>query len=263
MLRSKEISLVEKCDILFPTLNLPLSLFYFLFVVDANIVLASLFGRSQPLTVELGSTALQLPAWRLDEAFGALNGVDFFAITMLTLLAPILCFIIDLWRRPGTLFLFLCRSTALYGALGPLSCLGVLFFLVTGKAIFHVTADRANGQWRPAHVHAASIVPIGSLRDGVKRLLTNSHPDHLFVQGFEIICGVVFGVMCLKMVQVSFFGVAFGFILLPLMHRVSWDHPLVRPLVFVPFVLVMAGVLMGAMALAGMQSVLFGFGFHF
>lgn len=262
MLRSKEISLVEKCDILFPTLNLPLSLFYFLFVVDANIVLASLFGRSQSLTVELGATTMQLPAWRLDEGFGALNGADFFAITMLTLLAPILCFIIDLWRRPGTLFLFLSRSTALYGALGPLSCLGVLFYLVTGKAIFHVTADRAGGAWRPAHVHA-SIVPLGSLRDGVKRLLANSHPDHLFVQGFEILCGIVFGIMCLKMVQVSFFGVAFGFILLPLMHRVSWDHPLVRPLVFVPFVLVMLGVLLGGMALAGMQSVLFGFGFHF
>lgn len=263
MLRSKEISAVEKCDILFPTLNLPLSLFYFLFVVDSNLVLASLFGRSQPLTVELGSTTMQLPAWRLDEAFGALNGPDFFTITLLTLLAPILCFIIDLWRHPRTLFLFLSRSTALYGALGPLSCLGVLFYLVTGKAIFHVTADRGAANWRPAHVHAASIIPIGSLRDGVKRLLTNSHPDHLFVQGFEIVCGVVFGIMCLKMVQVSFFGVAFGFILLPLMHRVSWDHPLVRPLVFIPFVLVLAGVVLGGMALAGMQSVLFGYGFHF
>ena len=266
MLRSREISAVEKADILFPTLNLPLSLFYFLFVVDANIVLASLFGRSAPLTVELGATTLQLPAWRLDAAFGALNGVDFFAVTLLTLLAPILCFIIDLRRRPRQLFLFLCRSTALYGALGPLSCLGVLFYLLTGKAIFHVTADRAGesgAAWRPANVHAASIIPIGSLRGGLKRLMTNSHPDHLFVQGFEIACGVVFGIMCLKMVQVSFFGVAFGFILLPLMHRVSWDHPFVRPLVFIPFLLVMAGVLLGGLSLAGMQSVLFGFGFHF
>ena len=261
MLRSKEISLVEKADILFPTLNLPLSLFYFLFVVDANLVLASLFGRSAPLTVELGTTTLQLPAWRLDSAFGALNGPDFFVITLLTLVAPILCFIIDLWKRPRQLFLFLCRSTALYGALGPLSCLGVLFYLVTGKAIFHVTADRSG--WRPAHVHAQSIIPVASLREGMRRLLTNSHPDHMFVQGFEIICGIVFGIMCIYMVQVSFFGVAFGFILLPLMHRVSWDHPLVRPLVFIPFLLVMTGVLLGGLALAGMQSVLFGFGFHF
>jgi cellulose synthase/poly-beta-1,6-N-acetylglucosamine synthase-like glycosyltransferase len=261
MLRSRQISIVEKCDILFPTLNLPLSLFYFLFVVDANLVLASLFGRAASLTVELGSSTLMLPAWRLDESFGILNGADFFFITLLTLLAPILCFMIDLWKRPRQLFLFLCRSTALYGALGPLSCLGVLFFLLTGKAIFHVTADRAS--WRPAHVHAASIVPIGAMRDGVRRLLTNSHPDHMFVQGFEIICGLVFGIMCLKMVQVSFFGVAFGFILLPLMHRISWDHPLVRPLVFIPFLLVLAGVLLGGLALAGMQATLFGFGFHF
>ncbi|MBC8143962.1 MAG: glycosyltransferase, partial [bacterium] len=261
MLRSKEISLVEKADILFPTLNLPLSLFYFLFVVDSNLVLASLFGRSAPLTIELGATVVHLPAWRLDSAFGALNGPDFFVITMLTLLAPILCFIIDLWKKPRQLFYFLCRSTALYGALGPLSCLGVLFYLVTGKAIFHVTADRSS--WRPAHVHAQSIIPLHKVRDGLKRLLTNSHPDHIFVQGFEIVCGVVFGIMCVYMVQISFFGVAFGFILLPLMHRVSWDHPLVRPLVFLPFILVMCGVMLGGLALAGMQSVLFGYGFHF
>jgi cellulose synthase/poly-beta-1,6-N-acetylglucosamine synthase-like glycosyltransferase len=261
MFRSKEISFVEKADILFPTLNLPLSLFYFLFVVDANLVLASLFGRSARLTLELGSTSFIVPAWRLDATFGTLNGADFFLITLLTLLAPILCFIIDLWRRPRELFLFLCRSTALYGALGPLSCLGVVFYLMTGKAIFHVTADRTG--WVPAQVHAASILPVGSLRDGVRRLLTNSHPDHLFVQGFEIVCGVVFGIMCLKMVQVSFFGVAFGFILLPLMHRISWDHPLVRPLVFIPLLLELAGVVHGGLALAGMQTVHFGFGFHF
>ena len=36
LLRAKNISWTEKLDILFPTLNLPLTLVYFLFMLNAN-----------------------------------------------------------------------------------------------------------------------------------------------------------------------------------------------------------------------------------
>jgi hypothetical protein len=259
-IRSRNISWVEKLDIFFPTLNLPFSLFYFLFIVDANLVLASLFGHPIPLTLNFGGYHLILPAWQLDGGFNILNSIDFYAITLMTLLAPILCFIIDMKRRPRDLFRFLCRSTALYGALGPLSCLGVLCFLVTGKAVFHVTADRTSGL---ANVQMAGFLPVERLRDGLRRLLAGSHPDHWAVRGFEILCGIIFGLMCLKLVQVSFFGVAVAFVLLPLLHKISWENRLMRRLIYLPFLLIVAGLLLSGMAMAGMQTVLFGFGFHF
>lgn len=259
--RSRGISWVEKLDIFFPTLNLPFSLFYFLFVIDANLVLAALFGREQYMTVVLGGMNLSLPVWRLDAGFAVLNGVDFYLITVMTLLAPILCFIIDMFRTPRLMFHFLSRSTALYGSLGPLSCLGVLFFLMTGKAIFHVTADRS-GQ---AQLQMAGLQPPipRRVKEWWRRLLTASHPDNKVIQGFEVLCGIVFGVMCLRMVQVSFFGVAMAFVLLPVMHHISWERPFLRGLIYLPFMLVLLGIVLGGLSLAGIQTVLFGFGFHF
>src|SRR5205807_8348332 len=89
MIRSRNISLVEKLDDLFPTLNLPLSLFYFLFVLDANFVLPTLFGRPHPLTVSLGSSHFILSGWQLHPALGVLNVSDFFLISLLSLLSPL------------------------------------------------------------------------------------------------------------------------------------------------------------------------------
>ena len=36
-----------------------------------------------------------------------------------------------------------------------------------------------------------------------------------------------------------------------------------RRLVYLPFILVLAGLLLGGTALMGMQTMMFGFGFHF
>ena len=261
MIRSRNISLVEKLDVLFPTLNLPLSLFYFLFVLDANFVLPTLFGRPHPLTVSLGSTHFILRGWQLHPAFGVLNGRDFFLITLLTLLSPILCFLIELAPRPGDLFRFLSRSTAVYGALAPLSAAGVIFYFATGKAEFHVTADQTNLA-RPK-TSAPGLGRADRFRMGLNRLFSGSHPDHPVVQGFEILCGVVLGLTCLGLLQISFLGVAMAYVLLPVLHHVSWEHPLIQRLIYIPLLFILGGLGLTTMALLGLQPVLFSFGFHF
>lgn len=258
LLLSRRIPLVEKLDVLFPTLNLPLSLLFFLFVVDANVLLVWLFGRPSPVTVVVAGTELVLPATQLDPRFQAVMGADFFLVTLLTLVAPVLCFVLDMWRTPLKLLRFLGRSTAVYGTLGPLSSLGVLLYVATGKAVFHVTADPTPGA---APRNAGSRWK--RLRDGTRALLAGSHPDRASVQVFEIACGVGFGLTCLRTLQVSFFGLALGFVLLPLAHRLGWDNPLVRALVHVPFAFVLLGVAVGGLSLFGLQTVLFGYGFHF
>ena len=261
MIRSRKISLVEKLDVLFPTLNLPLSLFYFLFVLDANFVLPTLFGRPHPLTVSLGSTHFILPGWQLHPAFGVLNGRDFFLITLLTLLSPILCFLIELAPRPGELFRFLSRSTTVYGALAPLSAAGVIFYFATGKAEFHVTADQTNtGRLKTS---ASGLGRAERFRLGLLRLLFGSHPDHPAIQSFEILCGVVLGLTCLRLFQISFLGIAIAYVLLPLLHHVSWEHPLMQRLIYIPFLFILGGLGLATMALLGLQPVLFSFGFHF
>jgi cellulose synthase/poly-beta-1,6-N-acetylglucosamine synthase-like glycosyltransferase len=260
LLSSRTIPFVEKIDVLIPTINLPLSLLFFLFVVDTNFVIASLYGHQETLTVETGILPLTLGVMHLDPAFAILNRVDLFAITLLTLVAPVLCFIIDMWRTPVRLIRFLCQSTALYGALGPLSSLGVLMFSLTGKAVFHVTADRGSGT-------AAAEPQAGNLfsrwAEGVKRFMIRSHPDHWLVQSFEIACGLLFAWAALQSFQIAFFGLAFALLLFPILHHVRWENRVVQVLVMLPLLLVIAGLSVSGMALAGMQTVFFGFGFHF
>lgn len=257
-LRSRAVPLVEKLDVLFPALSLPLSLVYFLFVIDANLVFAVLFTEPHPITVVLGGQSWVLPTRALDPRFSLVQGWDFFLITVMTFLAPILCFVIELAGRPRQLFKFLCQSTVMYAALGPMSSLGVLGYLFTGKATFLVTGDQSRGA-------SASAGGLGFRRLGalVRSALTGSHPDHPLVQGFEIACGVVFGVACLQLVQLSFLGLAVAFVMLPVLHHVPWEHPVVQRLVYLPFLLILAGLAIGGLGLLGMQPVFFGYGFHF
>ncbi len=257
LLLSRNIPLVEKLDVLFPTLNLGLSLAYFLFVLDANLLLGMLFAQSQPATFTVAGHEVVLSVWKLGGGFSVLQGFDFFAITLLTLLSPVLCFIIDLAHRPWKLFRFLGRSTALYGALAPLSSLGSLFYLLTRRAVFHVTGDRQ------AATTAVGATRTARFRAGWRRLLDASHPDHRAIQAFEIACGAALAVMCVKLWQVSFLGVALSNAMLPVLHHVRWSHPLTRLATLVPVTLLLAGMALGGLAVAGLPTALFGYGFHF
>ncbi|MCB0579091.1 MAG: glycosyltransferase [Phaeodactylibacter sp.] len=260
LLKAKNISWTEKLDILFPTLNLPLTLVYFLFMVNANLVLPYFFGQTADVTFVLGGQEWVFPVMSMDTGFQAIYDWDFFAITMLAFFAPVLCFIIGLAHQPAKLFRFLSQSTVLYAALSPLSSIGVLAYMVSGKAIFLVTGDSAQQEHRLSG-------SAGHLMQRVKTswqdFLAKSHPDTGIVQAFEIMTGVLFGLVCLYTFQISFFGLCLAFILLPLMHHLGWDNRAVRVLMYLPFVLILLGVFVASLSLFGLQSVFFGYGFHF
>lgn len=258
---SRRVPLVEKLDVLFPALSLPLSLVYFLFVIDANLIFGFLFTTPHPLTVEFGGSSWVLPTRALDPRFAVVQGWDFFLITLMTFLAPILCFVIELATKPRQLFRFLCQSTVMYAALGPMSSLGVLGYLLTGKATFLVTGDRGTTQVSDATGPRRSLW--SRMSASVRSAVAGSHPDHPLVQGFEVTCGVVFGVACLQLVQLSFLGLAVAFVMLPVLHHVPWDHPVVQRMVYLPFMLILTGLAIGGLGLFGMAPAFFGYGFHF
>jgi len=261
ILRSRKISVAEKADILFPTLNLPLSMFYFLFIIDANVVLPILFGTPRPLTLSFGGTEFILPMRGLGPGFEVVFSADFFLITVLTMLAPVLCFVIEFWKRPFHLFKFLCRSTSIYAALGPIAALGVFSYFITKKATFFVTGDQTS--YALQDKGEKDIHFIKKFWKNIKKLFMESHPNHGAVQAFELFCGVAFGSMAILLANLSLLGLAIAFTLQPLMHRISWEHPVSQGLVFLPFLFIMAGVATGLLGLFGLQPLFFGFGFHF
>jgi len=260
LLRAKNISWTEKLDILFPTLNLPLTLLYFFFMLNANLALPYFFGYRQDLTFVVGGSEFLLPIITLDPDFQVIYGWDFYLITLMTFFAPVLSFVVALAAQPGKLLRFLSHSTAMYAALTPLSSIGVLAYFISGKAFFLVTGDQQQTE------HLSQTKSEGwwaGVRAGWQHFLAKSHPDTRLVQGFEIATGLLFGIASLVMFQISFMGLCLAFLLLPIMHHLKWENRLVRGLVYVPFALIMLGVLLSGFSVFGMKAVFFGYGFHF
>jgi cellulose synthase/poly-beta-1,6-N-acetylglucosamine synthase-like glycosyltransferase len=249
---SKRITTTEKLDILFPTLNLPLTFFFFLFMANAAFLLPLFLGEQRALTLVLFETEFAVPVLGLRDGVERVFGWDFFAITLMTILAPILCFIIELARRPIALLRFLGHSTALYAALSPLTFLAVLGYAVTRRATFLVTgAAHSRGE------------QLGTFGGRLWRGLVHTHPDGAGAQTFEMAAGACFLIAAIATAQVSFIGVALGFLLLPTMHKLGWDHAVSRGLISLPALFIGLGILAGAAGVLGLQPVLFGFGFHF
>ncbi len=260
LLRAKNISWTEKLDILFPTLNLPLTLVYFLFMLNANLAMPYFFGSAQDITFVVGGDEFRWPIITLDPRFQVIYGWDFYLITLLTFFAPVLSFVVALAGQPLKLFRFLSHSTALYAALTPLSSIGVLTYLISGKAFFLVTGD----QQQKEHLEkGVSRSRWQNIRSGWQAFLAKSHPDTRLVQGFEVFTGLAFGLAALVMFQISFIGLCLAFLLLPVLHHFKWEHRLIRGLVYIPFVLIILGVLLSGFSVFGMKAVFFGYGFHF
>ena len=187
----------------------------------------------------------------------------------MALLSPVLCFVIDMWRRPRQLWSFLAKSTALYGALGPLSSIGVVLFGLTKRAVFHVTADKTSRHTfeatEPVHASAASTRAVYLNRVGteLRHFAMRSHPDHVLVQGLEIAIGAALVTLACATVQLPFLGLAMAYLMLPLLHHLTWEARGVQVLVQIPFFLIVTGVTLGSLSIIGVQTVFFGYGFHF
>ena len=69
LIQAKKITWQEKMDILFPTLNLPLTLLFFFFMINANLILPYLFGIKQPITFVSGEREHVMHIIRLNEGF--------------------------------------------------------------------------------------------------------------------------------------------------------------------------------------------------
>lgn len=260
LLKAKNISWVEKADILFPTLNLPLTLVFFLFMINSNLLMPALFGHTREMTWVFSGSEWVIPVTELDKGFSLIYSWDFFLITILTFFSPVLCFIIAMRKTPLKLIRFLSFSTALYAALSILSSIGVIAYILSGKAIFLVTGDKKQ---QAEKYYGLRKNFFASIKDKYRQLINKSHPDSYIVQTLEVALGIIFLIAGIKTMQISFFGLCFAFMLLPVLHHYGWDKWVSRVLVHLPFLLILLGVLISGLSIFGMQSVFFGYGFHF
>ncbi len=245
LLGSKNISWTEKLDILFPTANLPLTLFFFVFMIMTSIVLPMSIGERAVLTIETGFTSLNIPIVRMPSEMNVLYTWDFYLMTVVALISPLLCFFLAMWKTPFKLLRFLVHSTSLYAALAPLSTICVVGYLKTRTARFLVTGDQ-------------SVV-----QPSARSYWSETHPDSPVTQRLEWIAAWVFLFGAMVSFQIALFGLAVGYALLAIMHSADWGRPGLQTMTWVPFVFISTGIALGGMSLFGMQAVFFGYGFHF
>ena len=257
LIKSRNVSMVEKMDILFPTINLPMTFFFFLFMINSGIVMPLMMGQQQDVTFVLSGSEYVFPLIMLPEYFTKLYHWDFFLVTVITILAPVFCFILELHNKGARLFKFLCHSTALYATLSPMTTVAVFGYLLTGKARFLVTGDKDDGA--PEADNKAS----HGLWQKTVQFLSETHPDHKGLHTAEFLVGLFFLIVAIMSFQVAFVGLAIGFMLMPFMYRFGWDHAVAKVLVWVPFSLILIGISMGGMGVLGVYPVMFGYGFHF
>ncbi len=252
LIGSRNISWTEKLDILFPTANLPLTLFFFVFMIMTAIVLPISIGERAIVTVETGMNSLRLPVVLMPDAMRVLYTWDFYLMTLVALASPLLCFVLAMWRTPLKLVRFLAHSTSLYAALAPLSTICVVGYMRTRVARFLVTGDATPG----AHKTAAKTAHESSY-------WASTHPDSIVTQRLEWLAAWIFLLGALASIQIALFGLAIGYALLAIMHSADWGRPGLQTLAWVPFSFIVTGITLGGFSLFGMQPVFFGFGFHF
>jgi len=257
LIKSRNISLVEKMDILFPTINLPMTFFFFMFMINSGIVMPLIMGHQQDVTFVISGTEIVLPMIMLPDYFTKLYHWDFFLVTVITILAPVFCFILELHNQGRRLYTFLCHSTALYATLSPITTVAVFGYVLTGKARFLVTGDKDEGA-----VESDTNSSSGRWLKMI-HFFSETHPDHRGLRGAEFFVGLFFLCIAIISFQIAFIGLAIGFMLMPFMHRYGWDHAIAKVLVWVPFSLIIIGISMGGMGVLGIYPVMFGYGFHF
>ncbi|MCX7783726.1 MAG: glycosyltransferase [Meiothermus sp.] len=234
LLQSSNISLVEKVDILLPVLGLPLSLFFFLYLLDANILLVAWLGHLVPLSL-LGGLEVEIRS--LAPVFHRISSPDFLIMTLLAVLAPVLCFVLELGRKPHRLYRFLSASVVVNGALAPLATLGIVLYLFTRKAVFHVTGERGEGLSRAP-----------SWQRSWQQFLKGSHPDHWGVRFFEMGCAVLLMTAGFHMLNFPLLGIALAFMLQPILHQAQWHETIIQRLIHLPVILVLSGLAVNVFA---------------
>ena len=83
------------------------------------------------------------------------------------------------------------------------------------------------------------------------------------MRGFEFTVAIAILLAAVVGFQISLVGIGLGFLLLTRMHRIGWKQNTTRYAVYIPFTLMLVGMGVGGLGMFGMQTVFFGYGFHF
>ncbi|MFH1653465.1 MAG: glycosyltransferase family 2 protein [Pseudomonadota bacterium] len=232
--RSKHVSWVEKIDVVASTLSLYLAVPFILFLLVANVMLPILFNQ-QPegvLFVEplFGKTLKLWPVWMMDPRFGITWSWDFLVVTLISMFSPVFGFMLQMLPfRPKKFLGFMAKSTAAYVSLMVATFMATVDYLIHGKALFLVTGDSS------------------LKKNGVN-----------FAMLFELIFASILVLVGILTVNIGLLAVAMAFLLGPLIYKFGWEKKWLRPILYVPLILMIMMFAMVAYSMVNVQGVFLG-----
>ncbi len=146
--------------------------------------------------------------------------LDFYFMMALSILAPTIPAIIDLYKKPVRLFQYLALSNFVFMGSLVTEASAVIVFLLTGKAVF-----------RNTHSHSAA-----KERQDLIAKFFSFHPNSGAVFLSEVLMGLVLFALGVQTKNLWFMAPAAAMVLSPLFYRTGWKG-WIKPFTAIPFLI--------------------------
>jgi cellulose synthase/poly-beta-1,6-N-acetylglucosamine synthase-like glycosyltransferase len=244
-LLSPKVRWFEKLDVLLSCGSLLIQPIVLAFMFVFCLFTPLLFGAWRPLTLNfLGRDLATVHAILLSPAFNNLWTWEYLVITVVCTFAPVLGCLGVIARQPRLGTKMVLVSAVPYLSMLVLSVATIASYLWSRRAVFLVTGD--NWGVDPQNFPAGfSLTASVAERLGAEDRLTNS---------IELALGLLFAFVCVLTVNVSLLAFAISLMLSPVLLRVRWESRALRPLLLLPYALIIGGILLGGMNIAAAQG---------
>lgn len=236
-LKSRNVTWFEKVDTLLTCGGLLMPIFFLSFIVLYSIVMPFMFGVHNLFAINMGGTEILFPIFLLSERFFDLGlSLDYFLITGFCTLAPTLGGFWLMMQHPFRGARTIWLAAAPYMSLLVMSSVAIVGYMLFRTATFTATGDRS-AVTKPAVTATTDRRRLRLKEDDVARFL-------------EFGLGAALAVMCIATLNIVLFSFAVAILLAPVLGKVRWNHWLLRPWLYLPFLALTGGLLLGAITLA-------------
>jgi cellulose synthase/poly-beta-1,6-N-acetylglucosamine synthase-like glycosyltransferase len=247
-LRSRCVEWFEKMDVLMScgTLFMPAVVLSFMLVFCMLVSLE--FGTWREVTFQIAGRdtatfTLLLP----DRAFGNLWTWDYYLATLLCSIGPILGFVGVIARYPLRGAKMLLVSGVPYLSLLVVVTASLVSYVASRRAVFLVTGDAWGIDPRQ---FPEGFSPTARIKERIEA-------EDSATRVAELAVGTFFCVFCVLTFNLTFLAFAVSLMLGPILLRVQWDTPLLRPVLVLPWLLICCGLFLGGMNVFAAQGAAF------
>jgi hypothetical protein len=185
-----------------------------------------------------------MPVMLLSQRFYDLSfHIDYFVLTVICTFSPCVGVVPLMLRYPFGALRMVVLAAGPYMSLLVSSSLAVLSYVFFRTAVFSATGDRSGNLTAPlSPTSIQTSVPLVNSQPRSKKTPFN---NAAWTTVLEVSLGALLIWMCFLTLNLSLLGFAVAILLAPVLMRVNWNTPLLRPCLYLPYLVLIVGVFFG------------------